>query len=171
VNWQLSWRADPLARVIADRHYNRQSVGALDFVPPGRCFVLVIPDAAFWVSSWPLAEYVKHEWAGAWMCTAFRNERRDLYLSSALIRDALAATRFKWGEPPPLGLVTFVDPTQTKRKRDPGRCFLKAGFKRVGTTKGRLPALQVLPGDMPLAEPALGMPLSLALGVQQEARS
>lgn len=25
--WRLSWRADPRAATIADRHYNRQSVG------------------------------------------------------------------------------------------------------------------------------------------------
>lgn len=38
--WCLSWRADPLGRELADRHYARQSVGAPQFVPPGRCVVL-----------------------------------------------------------------------------------------------------------------------------------
>lgn len=44
--WQLSWRADPVTRALADRHYNRQAVGAAQFVPPGACVVLRTPDAA-----------------------------------------------------------------------------------------------------------------------------
>ena len=38
--WSLSNRADPFARDIADRHYNRQKIGSPQFVPPGRCVVL-----------------------------------------------------------------------------------------------------------------------------------
>ena len=41
MNWRLSHRADPEARVLADRHYNRQKPGTPQFVPPGRCLVLV----------------------------------------------------------------------------------------------------------------------------------
>lgn len=160
MNWRLSYRADPAARVLADRHYNRQSVGADQFVPPGRCVVLVIPGAAFWVTSWPFAEYVKHAWAGAWMCSAFRNERPDLHLSSALIREAIAATRFYW-TPPQLGMVTFVDRDKTRRKRDPGRCYRKAGFRECGETAGGLVALQLLPEHMPEAYAPIGQTLEL----------
>ena len=72
--WRRSWRADPEARVIADRHYNRQSVGSPQFVPPGRCLVLLATTGtALWITSWPLAAYVRHAWGGAWMCSAFRN--------------------------------------------------------------------------------------------------
>lgn len=149
MKWELSWRADPRARVLADRHYNRHKVGAKQFVPPGRCLVLVIPDVAFWITSWPFAEHVKHAWAGAWVCSAFRNERPDLYRSSDLILDAIAATRAKWPDAPDLGMVTFVDVTKTRRKRDPGRCYRKAGFKHVGETKAGLVALQLLPAEMP----------------------
>lgn len=103
MRWEISHRADQLARPLADRHYSRQSIGADQFVPPGRCVVLVIPDAAYWVTSWPFPEYVKHAWPGAWMCSAFRNERRDLYLSSDLVREAIAATLSVWPTPPPIG--------------------------------------------------------------------
>ena len=65
-------------------------------------------------------------------------------MSSDLIRDALAATRWKWPDIPELGMVTFVDMKKTKPKRDPGYCFLCAGFERVGETKGGLAALQIL---------------------------
>lgn len=105
--WRLSWRADPRGRVIADRHYNRQAPGAPQFVPPGQCIVLAA-DGALWVSSWPKARYVRHAWPGAWVCSAFRNERRDLYLSSALITAAVAATRWYWPQVPALGMVTFI---------------------------------------------------------------
>ena len=72
--WHLSHRSDPRARKLADRHYSRQSPGAVGFVPPGRCFVLYCDAPAYWVTSWPFAEYVKHDWAGAWICSAFRRE-------------------------------------------------------------------------------------------------
>jgi hypothetical protein len=64
VRWHVSDRADPSGAKLADRHYNRQKVGAKQFVPPGRCIVLVIPHVALWVTSWPFAEYVKHAWGG-----------------------------------------------------------------------------------------------------------
>lgn len=88
--WEHSSRTDRRARVIADRHYNRQSIGAANFVPPGRCLVLYAP-GAFWVTSWPFAEYVKHAWGGAWVCSAFRRETHPMK-SSDLIRYAVAHT-------------------------------------------------------------------------------
>lgn len=150
--WTKSHRADPDVRPMADRHYNRQNVGSPQFAPPGRCLVLKRPDA-FWITSWPFAEYVKHAWAGAWVCSAFRNEG-DI-LSSALIRAAVAATRALW-EPPELGMIAFVNAGKVRRKRDPGRCYLRAGFRHVGETKGGLLAFQLLPGEMPEPVPALG---------------
>lgn len=146
--WRLSWRADPAARVIADRHYNRQSVGAPQFVPPGRCLVLRADGPALWVTSWPFAEYVKHEWPGAWINSAFRREGGQL-LASDLIRAAVAATRWQWPTVPPLGMVTFVDPDKVRGKRDPGYCYLMAGFELVGKTKSGLLVWQMLPHKMP----------------------
>lgn len=155
-HWHLSWRADPRALPLADRHYNRQKIGAPQFVPPGACLVLLTADAdALWVTSAPIAEYVQHAWPGAWVCSLFRNE--GPVLSSELIREAVAATRARLADPPALGMVTFVDPTKTRRKRDPGRCFLKAGFRVVGSTKSGLVALQMLPVEMP--EPSAPLPV------------
>lgn len=155
MNWVLSHRADKRALPIADRHYNRQKIGSPQFVPPGRCLVLLTSNAdALWVTSFPFAQYVKHQWAGAWMCSCFRNE--SSILSSVLIREAVAATRWKYGDPPELGMVTFVDPTKVRRKRDWGRCYLKAGFVPCGQTKGGLYALQLLPDAMPPACEPIG---------------
>lgn len=150
-DWRLSWRADPAARAIADRHYNRQAVGATQFVPPGRCLVLLADSPALWITSWPIAEYVQHAWAGAWMCSCFRNEGPTL--SSELITQAVAITRWRWSDVPSLGMVTFVDADKIRRKRDPGRCYRRAGFEAVGYTQGGLLALQLLPDAMPAAVP------------------
>lgn len=158
--WQLSDRADPRAVAVADRHYNRQAIGSPQFVPPGRCVVLRTPEAnALWVTSWPFAEYVKHAWPGAWVCSIFRNE--SPHLASELIREAVAATLHVWPKAPSLGMVTFVDRDKTRRKRDPGRCFRRAGFEVCGETKGGLVALQLLPEAMPDPAEALGTQQSL----------
>lgn len=153
--WCLSHRADPAARALADRHYNRQKIGSPQFVPPGRCVVLLEERGkAFWVTSWPFAEYVKHAWAGAWTCSAFRSE--DAGNSTALILQAIAATRAAFGEPPELGLITFLDsrkvePIMTHGVPTFGRTWIKAGFRYVGKTKAGLLAYQIRPADMPAA--------------------
>lgn len=160
MRWRLSHRADPDALPLADRHYNRQKIGSPQFVPPGRCMVLLTHcKRALWVTSWPYAEFVKHKWAGAWMNSCFRNEGAGL--SSELIGEAVAATRAFYGEPPALGMVTFVDASKTRSKRDPGRCYRRAGFKYAGQTKGGLVALQLLPPDMPPASEPIGFQSSL----------
>lgn len=150
--WRLSYRADPAGKLLADRHYNRQNPNSPQFVPPGRCVVLVSTcRRALWVTSWPDARYVKHAWAGAWINSLFRNEGAGL--SSELIREAVAITRGIFGEPPALGMVTFVDADKTAARRSrhvqPGECYRRAGFTPCGMTKGRLYALRLAPGDMP----------------------
>lgn len=162
MRWHMSHRFDPRALPVANRHYNRQSPESPQFVPPGRCLVLLTEDAdALWVTSWPFAEYVRHAWAGAWVCSAFRNEAPEKYLSSELIREAVAATRAHYGEPPTLGFVTFVDRDKTRLKRDPGRCYRRAGWRPVGETQGGLVVLQQVALEMPLAAPAIGATYAL----------
>src|SRR5215469_609001 len=139
--WEMSHRAEDRARQIADRHYNRQQPGTPQFVPPGRCLVLFCETAtgqALWVTSWPFEAYAFHAWAGAWVCSAFRNE--GAARSSALIRDAVAATRAFFGEPPPLGMVTFIDrrkvrPIKVRGVETWGRTYRLAGFRPCGETK------------------------------------
>lgn len=150
-HWQRSHRADPKALPLADRHYNRQKIGSPQFAPPGRCVVFLTESAdALWITSWPFAQFVKHAWAGAWVCSCFRNESQTL--SSTLITEAVAHTRGIYGKPPDLGMVSFVDPTKVRHKRDFGRCYLRAGFKNCGETQGGLVVLQMLPKDMPPAD-------------------
>lgn len=150
----MSNRADPGAARLADRHYNRQKVGSPQFAPTGSCVVFLTKcGRAFWITSYPKAEWVKHEWAGAWICSAFRNEGAGI--ASELICEAVAATRAHYGEPPTLGMVTFVNtqkvrPTMRRGKKIYGYSFRKAGFVEVGYTKSNnLLALQLWPKDMP----------------------
>jgi hypothetical protein len=157
MHWCLSHRADPWARPLADRHYSRRTAGSPQFVAPGRCLVLLTPRAdALWVTSWQLPQYVRHAWPGAWVCSCFRNE--SPLRSSDLIREAVAVTRWWHRGVPAAGMVTFVDPARVRRKRDPGRCFIRAGFVPCGRTRGGLVALRLLPAAMPPPAAALPWP-------------
>lgn len=156
--WELSSRFSERSKELADRHYNRQKPESPQFVPPGRCLVLSAETEAgraFWVTSWPFAEYTRHAWAGAWVCSAFRNEGAGV--ASDLIRDAVAATQAHFGNPPALGMITFVDrrkvkPTRVRGEDVWGWTYRKAGFIEAGETKGGLLALQLLPEHMPPAK-------------------
>jgi hypothetical protein len=159
--WRRSNRFSREALPLADRHYSRQRYGSPQFVAPGRNIVLLHPltlgcATALWVSRWQFAEYAKHEWAGAWECSLFRNEG-DMK-SSDLIRSAVAATRAIWGAIPKEGFITFVNPRKVRKKRDPGRCFLRAGFERVGETQKGLVVLKLNAADAP--DPVL--PIAMA---------
>lgn len=165
--WHASNRADPAAKRLADRHYNRQKPDSPQFVPPGSCVVFLTADArAFWVTSAPLTQFVKHAWAGAWVCSAFRSEGAGR--ASDLIRAAVAATISHYGAIPPLGMITFIDRTKVRPitvRGAPtwGLTWRKAGFVDAGETKGGLLAL-LHPSAMPAPLAALprtlrGMPL------------
>lgn len=158
--WTLSHRFDRAALPLADRHYNRRKVGSPQFVPPGRCVVLLSAcRRALWVTSWPLPEFVRHAWPGAWVNSLFRNEGAGL--ASDLIGDAVAATRAIFGPPPAAGIVTFVDARKVRHKRDPGRCYLRAGWRVVGRTRGGLIALGQSPDAMPQPAAPRARPLPL----------
>ena len=101
------------------------------------------------MTSRPFAEYTRHAWAGAWVCSAFRNE--GVGLSSDMIRHAVACTRHIFGEPSAIGMLTFVDSRKTRQKAHPGRCYLEAGFEYDGFSKGGLIALVLRPENMPAA--------------------
>lgn len=179
MRWCMSHRADPAAIRLADRHYNRQKIGSAQCAPAGSCLVLVSDcGKAFWITSAPYAEFVHHDWPGAWICSAFRSE--DTGVASILIRQAVAATLAHYGNPPDLGMVTFIDARKVKpifRRGEMmwGWTWRKAGFRRCGTTKGDLIAMQLLPKDMPAPCPALprsmhGTPLFDAAGIVPQPR-
>lgn len=160
--WFKSDRGDPVANVIAKRHYTCQSPDSAQFVPPGRCLVLLTKKAdALWVTSYPFPEYVKHRWAGAWICSLFRKECEGI--ASSMIREAVAATRWRWPDIPALGMVTFIDrkkvpPIIRRGVKTWGYSYKRAGFVEVGETVGGLLALHLTPDQMPDACPPRGIP-------------
>jgi hypothetical protein len=64
-----------------------------------------------------------------WTCTIFRNENG--LVSSSLILDAESVLVREIGDCGPDGMLTYVWDTRV-RSRNPGYCFKKAGWKRVG---------------------------------------
>lgn len=161
--WVRTWRADPRLARLADRHYSRRTVGAAQFAPPG-AFLGLITDCglAGWVS-WA-TDYADADWLrNAWCCSFFRNEGQAAYLSSDLVRSAVGATVAAWGIAPN-GFVTTVDPARTRRKRDPGRCFRRAGFVELPErTKDRgLVILRLAPDRHPAPSPAAHTQMEMA---------
>lgn len=167
MNWHQSHRFDQRARFLADRHYNRRYVGTPQFSPPGRLLVLLTAAAdAVWTVVWQ--QYVKHRYPGAWMNSLFRNE--GPVLSSTLIREAVAASAWKWqqpGWPPPsrlcaVPLITFVDAGEVRAKRHPGYCYLRAGWVVIDRTPSGLVVLGCPRENITEATPPLGAQLELA---------
>jgi hypothetical protein len=156
--WEFSYRADPRAKELADKHYNRQNPNSPQFVPPGKCCVLYAntdSGKAFWVTSAPFGQYVKHRWPGAWVCSAFRNEGAGI--ASNMIIDALMASVYLLGVPPPLGLVTFIDtrfvkPVFVRGKKTFGRTYILAGFEQDGETQSGLLAFRLPEDRFPCGE-------------------
>lgn len=123
--------ASPTAAAIFDRHYSRGAAGSPFVAGPGEKMVLLTPCArALFV--W--RQFVsKDPTVGAddVNCAVFRNEGAGL--SSSLILEAMALAWRKW---PGRRLYTYVDPRKV-RSRNPGYCFLMAGWRRCGITKRR----------------------------------
>lgn len=154
--WSLSTCGAWPVRVFAAPHYSRQNPDSSKVGGPGFQLVLTAGDpvCAVWMTTLTRPEFTKHAWPGAWNNSLFRNQGAGL--SSELIRAAVAVTRHEWGEPPPQGMVTFVDAAKVRHKRDPGRCYLRAGFRRVGETTGGLLVFHLAPSDMPQPEQPAG---------------
>lgn len=129
--WLITHKADHACRLLADRHYTRQTIGSPQFCRPGRNLVLrtALGDAV-----WVTWSGIRDDGLRAWECTIFRNE--SPHLSSDMIRAALTATMAEWGQPPPDGIITYVDQSKVQ-SANPGFCFLSAGFRRIGRSKRR----------------------------------
>jgi hypothetical protein len=153
--------SDPRALAIVDGwhpaaggmpHYSRQTPGSPTFTGNGSDLVLVTRDG---LSVWSVVYqrvngYENDDGSDAemrWRCNVFR--RLGGGRASDLIKAAVEATRTGWlavyGELPTVPLTTEVDPAKTRKKRDPGRCFRKAGWKEIGTTPKGLVRLEAPP--------------------------
>ena len=136
---------DPRLVALYGRHYSANpAVSAQDRrqhgvsgVGESMCLMTIECDAAYiWVRN-TTERYDKQTGV---QCSFFRNEGR--VLSSLLVTEAMHLAWDRW---PAERLWTYVSPTLVRHKRDPGRCFLKAGWRKCGVSKGGLVILEVLP--------------------------
>lgn len=107
------------------------------FVGPGEKVVLRIWDGdAFFV--W--RKFIGHDLAGnsGVNCAVFRNEAPTKYKSSELISQADAIADLIW---PGVRHYTYVN-AERVASRNPGFCFLAAGWRRCGRTQGGLIVLE-----------------------------
>lgn len=143
IRWQvIENKADTRPRLLADRHYTRQTPGHPMWTRPGYNYILYLEQksgraAAFcwWRPKWEDGRPGTSRKDGllAIECTLFRNETR--YRSSDLIRDAVTLL-YKWEHALdvawPDGLITGINSVATQGGRNPehppGYCFIEAGW-------------------------------------------
>lgn len=130
--WEIVKASDARARALADRHYNRKTIGASTVGPPGRRLVLVATSGpALWITHYPRPDLAL-DGIDALRCSSFRNEGAGL--SSELIREAMLVTARAWPElDPPGGWLTFVDRSKVETVGELGYCYLRAGWWRDRT--------------------------------------
>jgi hypothetical protein len=119
---------DPEMARLADRHYSRRTIGARQFCYAGR--KLVLRDCAGlvlfgWV--WPY-DHLRMDGQTGYNCAIFRNE--STRLASEIILEAEQAAFAKWGAN---RVYTYVDGRRV-RSTNPGFCFLKAGWCKIGVS-------------------------------------
>ena len=123
---------DPSVRHVFDRHYSRRPDPKKKFFGPGEyiCLRTACGRAIF---GWQRQRYRADGLVGV-NCVFFRNEGAGL--SSDLI---LAAEQVAWGRWPGMMLFTFVNPGKV-RSKNPGFCFMAAGWRRCPgrTTRGHI---------------------------------
>jgi hypothetical protein len=126
--WYQVKKTDVRARLLADRHYSRQTIGHPEFCAPGHNIVLIIPRgcaaAAVWVSQRPAPGNdldVRKDGFEYWNNGIFRNEQSGIP-SSVLIKEALQITAALWGDKLPAdGMHSFVDPEKVAGVKVRGR--------------------------------------------------
>jgi hypothetical protein len=149
--WYGVSKCDPRAVGLYARHYSskkgkktKRDWLAHGITPPGESITLLTSDvSALFV--W-LKQQKRDDGQEGINCAVFRNE--GSVLSSLLILEAEQFAREMWGNE---RLFTYVDPGEIRRKRDPGRCFKKAGWRKCGTSGGGLLVFEKLP--QPAANP------------------
>lgn len=132
--WIETRDGNDLGRSIFDRHYSR--IHYADgrkpklYAGPGGKIVLIGSDGH---SLFVWRKFKDNSGQLGVNCAVFRNE--GTARSSDMIREADAIADKRW---PGERHYTYVDPRKVRRKRDPGRCFLRAGWHYCGMTKGGL---------------------------------
>ena len=137
--WVAVRDADVRARMLFERHYSarqyRDGRARHKFVGPGEYVVLLLAPGGDALFVWRRFLTEDPVFAGrpALNCAVFRNESGRL--SSDLILEAEARARQRWPDEP--AVYTYVNAAKV-RSTNPGYCFLRAGWRKAGRTKGGL---------------------------------
>lgn len=132
-HWIAAQDGEPELIEIYERHYScyhyRDGRKRTQFVGPGETIVLTTPhrDALF---VW--RKFIDDSGQKGINCAVFRNESKTL--SSNLIREADTIADFCW---PSERHYTYVRASAVK-SRNPGFCFICAGWQRCGYTNSGL---------------------------------
>lgn len=135
--WELTADADAWCLELYRRHYSRRVYKdgrkPKKFVGPGeRCVLRTTEGDACLV--W--RKFIDRSGQRGINCSFFRNESR--HRSSNLIRQADAIADHVW---PGQRHYTYINETRI-RSTNPGYCFIMAGWRRCGRTKGGLIVLE-----------------------------
>lgn len=174
--WCLSSSSAPEALAVVDGtgrwaeygpHYSRRTPGSKTFTGVGQEIVLLARDAT---AVWAVVRQRTPSRAGTggsrgrsgtpdlgpkyvWRNMLFRNLGRAL--SSDLIRSAVAMTYDEWprryGALPVEALRTEID-TKRVRSKNPGYCYLMAGFRKDRVVRGKLYMMAPCPTQVLLGE-------------------
>jgi len=140
--WWLTRDGDKSCLAMYERHYSAYRYWdgrkRTQFVGPGEKVVLRTAAAD---AVWAWRKFIDDSGQAGINCAVFRNESR--HRSSDLIRQADAIADCLW---PSERHYTFVD-SSAVRSHNPGFCFLVAGWRRCGKTKGGLMILERLRVD------------------------
>ena len=136
-DWYLTKDGDASCLELYNRHYSRRAYAdgrrPKVFAGPGEKIVLRTGDAdAMFV--W--RKFIDDSGQTGVNCAVFRNE--SSIRSSDLIRQADAIADHVW---PRERHYTYVNP-KAVRSANPGFCFVAAGWRRCGMTKGELLVLE-----------------------------
>ncbi len=127
---------DATARAIFHRHYSRYVYGdgrkPAKIIGPGEYMLLITQDA---LALFAWRKFRSADNQTGINCAIFRNEGTSAGRSSDLIRAAMELCLVRW--PEENRMYTYVNARKVRHKRDPGRCFLKAGWRQCGVTKSR----------------------------------
>jgi hypothetical protein len=138
--WILVRDGNVTAMHLFLRHYTaRANRKQFQCVGPGEKMLLLTPDArAFF--AW--RKFKSDAGELGVNCAVFHNEGSSAGRASDLI---VAADRLAWERWPGERLYTYVDASKVRHKRDPGRCFLRAGWRQCGVTASGLLVFECLP--------------------------
>ena len=140
--WWLTKDGDLDCAELYERHYSKytyrdgRSRHAGQFVGPGEKVVLRTRRAD---AVWAWRKFIDDSGQEGINCAIFRNE--STHRSSTLVYQADQIADCLW---PNSRHYTYVNPQKVASK-NPGFCFISAGWKRCGKTKGGLMILEKLP--------------------------